>query len=48
MGYAEAIPLKDCERCDSCNSLVPKVELRAIKADGLILMYECIRCLHGK
>jgi len=48
MGFAEAIPLKDCERCDSCNRLVPKIELKAIRADGLTLMFECERCLYGK
>ncbi len=48
MGYAEMIPLDQCDRCDSCNRIVPKVELQAIRADGLTLMFECKRCLHGK
>jgi hypothetical protein len=47
MGYAEAIPLDKCNRCDMCERIKPKVELHSIKSDGLDLIYLCDECFHG-
>jgi hypothetical protein len=48
MGYAEAIPLNQCDQCDSCQAIKPKIELHSIKANGLDLIYQCDKCFRGK